>query len=346
MVTSKTRDLQGNSIPILSICIPTYNRPESFMRMLTELVLQIQGCGDHRFQIIVRDDSQNQETEKCFLSIMDQNKIPYKYFHGPKMGIDAANIFLIENVDGKFLWLFSDDDQFMPGAVRAVSKLLEDENLNYIWTNFLIYGVNTTALEATNHYFKDRDDAFKTIGPNFGLTSTHIIRSSLAKESLVIAREFIWGFSFAGVIPALYALSKPGSSYILGEPCILNYPTTIAEIKGNTMKDGVYLENQGFYIHGILFYKTVMRFKKSFSRAAMRSVLGKNFSSLWRGMLVGWIGGWDSPRGKRWPMLKYYWSYPECWVALPLLCLPRLMNASLYRFYKMFFSNRRLKFLG
>jgi glycosyltransferase involved in cell wall biosynthesis len=314
--------------------------------MLSELVVQMKECGEHQFEIVVRDDSQTRETEELFLSFMEKNKISYKYFHGPKMGVDAANIFLIENVDGKYLWLFSDDDEFLPGAIRAVGKLLEDESLNYIWANFLIFGVNNTALESTNHYFKDHNDAFKTIGPNFGLTSTHIIRSSLAKESLVIAREFIWGFSFAGVIPALYALSKPGSSYILGQPYILNYPTTITEIKDNTMKDGVYSENQGFYIHGILFNKTMMRFKKSFSRPAMRSVLGKNFSSLWRGMLVGWIGGWDSPSGKRWPMLKYYWSYPECWVALPLLCLPRLMNVSLYRFYKIFFANRRLKFLG
>jgi len=316
------------------------------MRMLTGLVEQIKECGEDKFQIVVRDDSQTGDTENVFLSFMKNNEIAYKYFHGPIMGVDAANIFLIENVDGEYLWLFSDDDEFLSGAIKNVSRLLGDKNLNYVWANFLIYGSNTAALQESNHYFQNRNDAFKTIGPNFGLTSTHIIRSSLAKESLEIAKEFVWGFSFAGIVPALYALSKPGKAYILGHPYILNYPTTITEIKSNTIKNGVFSENQGFYIHGVLFYKTMIRFKKSFSRDAMRSVLGKNFSSLWRGMLVGWVGGWDSPYGKRWPMLKHYWSYPECWIALPLLCLPRKVNLYLYRLYKLFFSNRRLKFLG
>jgi len=346
MVFKKIRGIEGDSIPTLSICIPTYNRPAPFMRMLNGLVQQVKECGEHKFQIVVRDDSQNQETENLFLSFMEENKIPYKYFHGPKIGLDAANLFLIENVDGKFLWLFSDDDEFLPDAMRAVSGLLESDNsLNYVWANFYIYGANITALDSASYYFADHNDAFKTIGPNLGLTSTHILRSVFAKESLEIAKEFIWGFSFAGVVPALYTLTKPGSSYLLGHPYILNYPTTIDEIKNNTSKDGIFLENQGFYIHGILFYKTMMRFKNSYSREALRSVLKKNFSSLWRGMLVGWVGGWDSPSGKRWPMLKYYWSYPECWIALPLLMFPRSLNIQLYRLYKIFFSNRRFKFL-
>jgi len=76
----------------------------------------------------------------------------------------------------------------------------------------------------------------------------------------------------------------------------------------------------------------------------VRKVIKKSFASLWRGMLVGWIGGWDTPKGKRWRMFKLYWSYPECWIALPIMLMPLWVNRGLYRVYKIFFSHRKFVF--
>jgi len=330
--------------PILSICIPTYNRPFLFLRMLNELLSQIIENGEQKFQIVVRDDSPSNETQNLFIEQLNKTSVPYKYYRGSKIGLDSANIFLIQNADANHLWLFSDDDEFIPGALKAALGVLQIKpSLNYMWANFLITGPNLPAITAESRFFIDKNDALNTIGPNLGLLSTHILRVDLAKESLKIAKEFVTGFSFAGMVPALYALSMPGQSYLLGHPYVLNHPTTISEIQSITTKNGNFVKNDGFYVHGILFFKTIMRFKNNFSRTVVRSILGKNFSSLWRGILVGWVGGWDSPSGKRWLMLKYYWTYPECWIAFPLLCLPRRINAILYGFYKLFFANRRLK---
>ena len=61
----------------LSICIPTYNRPRAFKRLLSHLLPQI----DNRIEIVVRDDSPNDDSKKIFHSLVNNTKINYKYFH-------------------------------------------------------------------------------------------------------------------------------------------------------------------------------------------------------------------------------------------------------------------------
>jgi len=43
-------------------------------------------------------------------------------------------------------------------------------------------------------------------------------------------------------------------------------------------------------------------------------------------------------------MFKLYWSYPECWIALPIMLMPLWVNRGLYRVYKIFFSHRKFVF--
>ena len=50
-----------NSIK-LSLCIPTYNRPEEFKRMLSGVLPQL----NNQVEVVVRDDSQTPETKNIF----------------------------------------------------------------------------------------------------------------------------------------------------------------------------------------------------------------------------------------------------------------------------------------
>ena len=324
----------------LSICIPTYNRPKAFNNLLSYLLPQI----DNRVEIVVRDDSLNDTSKKIFHSLVNDTKISYKYFHGSKIGLDASNLFLLENASGDYVWWFGDDDELLDGGIKAVLNLIDNNDLNFIWANFAVGDMSNLAVDRSNGFFESGDDILESIGTSIGLFSTAIVKRKVALKGLERAQKHIHGFAWAGLAIALYAASEPGRSYFLRGPFIMNHPTTIDEIKAITTKDG-YINNDGFITYGIYFLEVIEDFKDSFSSKSIRKILTVNFSSLWRGMLVGWAGGWDTPKGKRIKMFKHYWSYPECWVAFPIMLLPRWVIIALYKFYKIFYSHRKFAFL-
>ncbi|ALA59891.1 glycosyltransferase family A protein [Nitrospira moscoviensis] len=327
---------------ILSICVPTYNRPRQFERMLIGLLPQL----TEETEVVVRDDSTNAESKEIFDQLVTGKHINYQYFTGPKIGLDAASLFLLEKARGEFYWLFSDDDELLPGGVEAVVSLVKaNPELNLIWANFDSDLPRGVAIQGRpSGFFKDGSEALEVLGTGIGLVSTQIMRRQNGLSGLDVARRHVVDFSFASTCAYLHVLSGKGKFYFLAGPYVLNHPTTIEEIKSETNKSGKII-NDGFNVYGIHFYSIVKEFEDKFTRRAIRRILKTNFAALWRGMLVGWVGGWDTPSGKRWKMFKYYWSFPEFWIALPLFLLPLAANKVLYKMYKMLFSQRKFRLL-
>ena len=324
----------------LSICIPTYNRPKAFNNLLSYLLPQI----NNRVEIVVRDDSTNDNSKKIFHSLVNDTKISYKYFHGSKIGLDASNLFLLENASGDYVWWFGDDDKLLDGGIKAVLNLIDNNDLNFIWANYAVGDKANLAVDKNSGFFRSPDDCLESIGISMGLFSTAIVKRKVASRGLIHAQKHIHGFSWAALAIVLYTASEPGRSYFLRGPFIMNTPTGVDEIKSITVKDGN-IKNDGFITYGVYFPKLLKDFKDRFSSKSIRKILIVNFSSVWRGMLVGWVGGWDTPKGKRIKMFKYYWSYPEFWIALPIMLIPRSIVILLYKIYKIFYSHRKFIFL-
>lgn len=331
-----------NNNILISICIPTYNRSAQFRRMLMSLMPQL----TFETELVIRDDSSNDETKKVFDELIEKFKPSAKlnYFKGEKIGLDAANLFLVENVSGKYIWWFSDDDEFMPGAVFRVLELVKKyQEITFIFVNFCFGENRNLAINRKDGFFKDRNEVLESLGTNIGLLSTLFFRREDAISSLPLAKKHIKGFSFAGLIPVFYILSGDGKFYFLRGPYVFNHPNTVEEIKNITTRAGE-IKNDGFDVYGVDFYNIMMEFKDKFNRYSIKKILAVNFASLWRGMLVGWIGGWDTPKGKRWKMFKLYWNFPEFWIAIPLFLMPLWANKILFKIYKIFFSHRKFVF--
>jgi abequosyltransferase len=323
---------------LLSVCIPTYDRPRQFRRLAELLCLQDKV---NEIELVIRDDSPNQETLKIVQEILIPAGINVRYYHGEKIGLDAANLFLIENASGNYLWWFSDDDEMRPGALAHIINLLEsDEDIRYIWANFDYEDEGNSVVDTTCRYFSSGDDVIETLGVNIGLISTHILHRETAIEAVELAKKNLYGFGFAALIPVFHIITSLGKFYLLGTSYILCNPTKADEIILLTNRNGK-IDNRGFEVYGVNFYRIVTLFNGRFSNKSVRDLLSKNFASLWRGMLVGWVRGWDTPKGKRLRMLKIYWNFPECWVALPIFWMPLPIAKIFYQIYKIFFSHRK-----
>lgn len=334
-------NMERSARPILSICIPTYNRPIALERLLINLIPQL----DERMEIVVRDDSQNQDSVKIFEKLTLQKKYSTQYYKGEKIGVDAANLFLLEKAKGEYIWWFSDDDTLLENGIKALIDIIKgDPNINFVWANFSYQNISTLVLDRPSEYFKSGSDVIEYLGVNIGLMSTYIVKRDIGRLGLEYARKHVNGFSFAATAIVLWVLTQPGNFFFMRGPFVLCNPTTIDEFKKTVIKQDGGIDNPAFDIYGIYFYNVVKGLESKFEYRAVRRLLSLNFGSLWRGILVAWVGGWDSPKGKRMRMLRIYWSYPEFWIALPLFCMPHQLVKYSYWVYKIFFRHRKLVF--
>lgn len=319
----------------LSVCVPTRNRAKKLQNMIQGLLPQL----DEGVEVIILDDS-DLETTKRYAQSLPSN---FKYVKGAGLGVDQAALSLVEVAVGDYIWFFSDDDEWVPGALNKLKGIVKENSYSTIWANFAVNNLNSLAVDMPERSFTDPDEALRCLGLNVSLISTQIIRRLDALASLGFASRHVHGFSFASTALFLFALGSGGPSYFFRGPALICHPSTIEDIKEITTSDGV-ITNNNFQTYGEYYTKLLVDLPPAFSASQVRSAVKQSFSSLWRGMIVGWVGGWDTPKNKRVKMLRLYWSYPESWAALTLFILPRQFVAILFRFYKVFFSHRTFVF--
>lgn len=117
--------------PLLSICIPSYNRPSQ----ISDLLLSID-CDPEDIEIVVCEDRSPQREQirsavECFAS-----KSPYnvRYFENEiNLGFDGNVRRLIERAVGRFVMFMGDDDLFVPKALNHFLQFIrEHEDKKYI----------------------------------------------------------------------------------------------------------------------------------------------------------------------------------------------------------------------
>jgi glycosyltransferase involved in cell wall biosynthesis len=107
------------STPLVTFCIPTYNRPE-FLRRAIESCLA-QTCQD--FEIVITDNSTNDESAQMTAKIKDP-RIRY-YSNNGDIGREASCSRAVSLARGKYLQLLMDDDLLKPKFLELVLDAFE-----------------------------------------------------------------------------------------------------------------------------------------------------------------------------------------------------------------------------
>jgi glycosyltransferase involved in cell wall biosynthesis len=127
----------GNSArkPILSICIPTYNRAELLRSALLSLAPQVKDTGED-VELIVSDNCSLDHTQEVVEWARQFGPIRYHRNH-ENLGL-AGNFMLVTNelATGEFGWIIPDDDVARPDAVRRVLTVLKSHSeVDYVFVN-------------------------------------------------------------------------------------------------------------------------------------------------------------------------------------------------------------------
>ena len=104
---------------ILTICIPTYNRPSKLNDQLRVLLPQL----NDEVKLVVRDNHSNYNIKKLFPGL-NYDKFEYK-INDQNIGADANIARCIETCDTKWLWILGDDDLIKNDSVLTILNLLK-----------------------------------------------------------------------------------------------------------------------------------------------------------------------------------------------------------------------------
>ena len=110
------------SMPLLSLCIPTYNRAALLADALQSVLTQMDEETRAWVEIAVSDNASPDDTEEVVRTLAAAHPgIRLKYARQPhNLGADANIYAAMRQSCGEFLWVLSDDDILLPGALRRV----------------------------------------------------------------------------------------------------------------------------------------------------------------------------------------------------------------------------------
>ena len=325
--------LSVNSNMLLSICILSYNQADEVERLLGSLAPQI----TDELEIVIRDDSTNDDTETIVKRFSQTH--PIRYYRGNKEGIDRTIIFLTEKARGKFVWWMGDDD-VVPGGVASVINVIKlKPEVTFIWANYRLINGKKLAIDfPVDRFFDSRDQLLELGGAALGFISSTIINRDLALVGIESSHLYI-GSAFVNLYLVLFVISQSGRHYYIRGEVVICHPATSEEARASVVAQNGEINNWAFEVFGVNFSNIVREFSTSFSSTAIRRTIGACFGQTWRGILVAYVGGWDSPKGKRIRMIKYFWMFPEAWLALVLFIIPLPIHKILYKLYRFLFKN-------
>lgn len=106
--------------PLLTVAIPTYNRPKTLERALVQLSKE----KNQAFRILISDDSSRDDIANVVKKYQGSlNNLDY-YRNNTDPGYSRNILRIYELTKTPYVWFLSDDEQVLPGAIEIILKAL------------------------------------------------------------------------------------------------------------------------------------------------------------------------------------------------------------------------------
>jgi abequosyltransferase len=262
---------------LLSICIPSYNRPLELIRLLESIDVKCK----HDLEIIICEDFSPKRDEirslVCEFELKSDLIIRY-YENQVNLGYDANLQELISKANGDFVMFMGDDDKFIKESLSKYILFLKDNlNLGYILRRY-VYLVNNEREEfryfADNKFFEGGLTAYKAL-----FRKSVFISGFCFKRNLVL--EYYRTTEFNGTL--LYQLFLCGRIILTEKSAYCDIPLTIMTEDERGIPEFGNSENEKEnYEPGIITIDNSINFMKSYLVVTkhLDSVCGLNCTDL------------------------------------------------------------------
>ncbi len=230
--------------PVLSICIPTYNRAELLRAALYNIVQQTAPLGN-KVEVIVSDNCSSDHTPEVMAWIKQFGNVRY-HRNSENIGFGRNSLQLTQVLaEGEYCWIFGDDDLLHDGAVQEIlSALSLHADIDYAFVNSSYEQASSRTQEldkATSGYTSslcscnektqqivDRWEHIIRLGNDAGLFTfigNHILRTSLWRQKKFEFKSDIGFPSLEATFPHACAVA----SSMIGKPALyIGKPYVIA----------------------------------------------------------------------------------------------------------------------
>ncbi|MFH1387608.1 MAG: glycosyltransferase family 2 protein [bacterium] len=118
--------------PLLSICIPTYNRAQLLKQAVESVLRQIDESIIDEIEVIISDNASTDETYSIVQQIKDQSKAIIKYYLNKKnVGAESNFLLAVERASGQYACLLGSDDLLADGVLlRLVREIKKSDGID------------------------------------------------------------------------------------------------------------------------------------------------------------------------------------------------------------------------
>lgn len=136
---------------LLSICIPTYNRPSHLENCLESIFISKKNCSKINFEICISDNGSKHNIKKIVNRYKSKLNIKFHRFNR-NFGITTNFLKVVDMASGEFVWTIGNDDLILPVTLSKVYNLLKKyKNVDYFFINS--YHLNSSYLDNFKHPF-------------------------------------------------------------------------------------------------------------------------------------------------------------------------------------------------
>jgi poly(ribitol-phosphate) beta-N-acetylglucosaminyltransferase len=188
--------------PIVSICVPTYNRAR-YLRCLLESFVKGIGALKHTYEILVADNASADDTEAVVAEFL--GKLNMQYFRREEnYGPYDNQHFLKKRANGVVQLYVADDDELIFSELSAViDQMLADPAIGVVYAPWKLYD-RVSGTEHGNFYTIDNDQiiqhgnfehALALILQHHVFPEIYVIRSDLARAAAAFTHPLAyWAF--------------------------------------------------------------------------------------------------------------------------------------------------------
>lgn len=174
---------------LISICIPTYNRPRSLENCLNSISISKKNIPNFNFEVCISDNSNDDLSEQV---VNKYKKILHiKYNKNEKnLGFGINALKSINLASGEFSWMMGDDDLILPNTLSDLEDILnKNKDKDYFFINSFF--LKTDFLEKFSHPFNSNNldlekmKSMSTLKKNLDLTFFQIINPQISWDFLI-----------------------------------------------------------------------------------------------------------------------------------------------------------------